>query len=123
MSYLFIYFIFLHWLADFVCQTDWMATNKSSNIKALLAHIITYTSVLLIGIILLTEFYSIPLSTIAKFIFINIFTHFIIDFITSKITSTLYKANDIHNFFIIIGLDQFAHIAILFASYNYFIGF
>ena len=36
---------FLHWVADFVFQTDWMAQNKSKNNKPLLVHVGVYTAV------------------------------------------------------------------------------
>ena len=122
MSYLFIYFLIIHWLADFVCQTNWMAQNKSSNLEALLSHIIIYTLVLFIGLILICFKYDISTANFVAFILANSTTHFIIDFVTSRITSTLHKANDTHNFFVVIGFDQFLHTAILFASYTYFIG-
>jgi hypothetical protein len=122
MSYLFIYFLLIHWLADFVCQTDWMARNKSTDLHALFSHILVYTSVIYCGLILVCFKYDISTASFVGFILINSFTHFIIDLVTSRITSTLYKANDIHNFFVVIGFDQFLHIAILFASYTYFIG-
>lgn len=122
MSYLFIYFLLIHWLADFVCQTDWMARNKSTNLEALLSHIIIYTLVLFIGLILICFKYDISTVNFVAFILANSITHFIIDFVTSRITSTLHKANDTHNFFVVIGFDQLLHTAILFASYNYFIG-
>ena len=121
MSYLFIYFLLIHWLADFVCQTDWMATNKSKSFEALSSHIIIYTIVLFLGLSALYKL-ELPISNFLLFISINGFTHLIIDFITSRITSTLYKSNDTHNFFVIIGLDQLAHISILFATYQYYIG-
>lgn len=123
MSYLFIYFLLVHWLADFVCQTDWMATNKSKLMEALILHVLVYSTVLFIGTFLICFTKDIPASSFVAFCMINSITHFIIDFITSRISSTLYKSNDIHNFFVVIGFDQFAHIAILFASYNYFIGY
>lgn len=122
MSYLFIYFLLIHWLADFVYQTDWMAQNKSSNLQALFSHILVYTSILYCGLLLVCIKYDISTASFIGFILINSFTHFIIDFVTSRITSTLHKANDVHNFFVVIGFDQLLHAAILFASYTYFIG-
>ena len=45
-----LYIMFLHWLADFVFQTDEMAKNKSTSWKWLFAHIAMYTSVLFVGL-------------------------------------------------------------------------
>jgi len=37
-----IYIIILaHWIADFICQTNWMAQNKSKSYKALSLHILS----------------------------------------------------------------------------------
>lgn len=32
-----------HFIGDFIAQSSWMATNKSSSNKALLAHVVVYT--------------------------------------------------------------------------------
>jgi hypothetical protein len=36
----------LHWIADFVLQTNWQARNKSKRLDALGAHVGTYTAVI-----------------------------------------------------------------------------
>ena len=38
----------VHWLADFVGQSDWMAQNKSKRLWPLLAHVLVYTAILAI---------------------------------------------------------------------------
>ena len=35
--------LFLHWVFDFVFQTDYMARNKSKSIKALASHVAIYS--------------------------------------------------------------------------------
>jgi hypothetical protein len=35
--------LFIHWIADFVLQTHWQATNKSKNNIALTQHVTTYS--------------------------------------------------------------------------------
>ena len=37
-----LYFLFIHWIADFVLQTDSQAKGKSTSIKMLLKHTVTY---------------------------------------------------------------------------------
>lgn len=92
-----IYFIlFFHWLTDFVLQTDKMALNKSKSLKWLGLHSITY------GLPWIIFGWKISLFLTCS--------HFVIDFVTSRITSYLWQKGDRHNFFVIIGLDQFIHI-------------
>lgn len=102
-------FYIVHFIADFMFQTDWMATNKSKSLYALLIHCITYSS-FFIGFI---PCYGLPL---LGWIFAS---HFITDFFTSKITAYLYDKNR-HQFFVVIGFDQLIHnltLLLLFAKY------
>lgn len=91
--------IWVHWLADFVFQTDKMATNKSTSWAWLSSHVLTYTVFL------------IPFGI--RFALINGAAHFVTDACTSRITSYLWKKNDRHNFFVVIGIDQAAHLTVL----------
>jgi len=94
----------LHFVGDFILQSNWMATHKSTNNKALLYHVLAYSSVF----ILISPLYAI----------INGIAHFGIDYMTSRITSKLWTDKEIHCFFIIIGLDQLLHTLILVGTYN-----
>lgn len=97
--------IWLHFVADFILQSDKMAKNKSKSSLWLLLHIVTY---------------SIPLLYFGwLFALINGIAHFITDFITSRITSKLYAKGEIHWFFVIIGLDQAIHLTTLVLTYKY----
>ncbi len=44
-------------------------------------------------------------------------THWITDYFTSRWTSKLYAKGDIHNFFVVVGLDQFIHYTTLLGTY------
>jgi len=101
--------IWIHFVADFVLQTDSMAKNKSSSNKWLGLHILVYT---------LPWFYFGWL-----FAIINGAAHFVTDYITSRITSRLWKAGEVHYFFIVVGLDQAIHMTTLFVTYGLLIGF
>lgn len=94
-----------HFVADFVLQTDKMATNKSKSNYWLLNHVLVYT--LVMSIFGLT------------FGLINGLSHFAVDFISSRLTSYFWKKGDRHNFFVIIGLDQLAHSLILVYNLKY----
>lgn len=97
--------LFTHWFADFICQTRGMANNKSKSNSWLLYHISTYTAIMSIfGI---------------KYALINGACHFATDYVTSRCTSHLWKKQDIHGFFAVIGFDQFLHVAVLYGSMNY----
>ncbi len=94
---------FLHWLLDFVCQTDWMAKNKSKNNNALVAHTLTYTlgwlpfSIILFG------------GNGWIFLLVTYICHTFTDYFTSRLNTYLWNKGDVHNFFVSIGFDQFLH--------------
>lgn len=103
-----------HWVADFICQTDWMATNKSKNWGALTLHVFTYSVVMMVlsgGYLTIanTIHPQLIIGFIVAFGIVTFITHFITDAITSRITSYLWMKGDRHNFFVIIGLDQLIH--------------
>lgn len=91
--------LFTHWIADFELQSDQMAKNKSKSIKWLSLHVLVYTLVFMLWGV--------------QFALISGALHWITDFFTSKITSYLYRMDDIHNFFVVIGFDQLVHMICL----------
>lgn len=107
--------LFLHWYCDFSLQTPWQAENKSKNNLALLSHVATYTLGMFLGLLLFFgdqfKFENIFFYSIA-----NGFVHFCIDYTTSRVTSSLYKQQKVHDFFVVIGFDQFMHNGCLLAS-------
>ncbi len=95
--------IWIHWLADFVLQTDKMAKGKSKSNAWLCYHIAVYT---------------LPWFVFGwKFAFINAAAHFATDYISSRITSRLWAKGQVHNFFAVIGLDQAIHMTTLVCTY------
>lgn len=99
-----------HWIGDFVCQSDWMARNKSKNWKALSLHVTIYSLVML-GFFAIIQFQCDRESNSAFWLFgaITFATHFLTDAVTSRITSRLYQKQAIHNFFVVVGFDQLIH--------------
>jgi hypothetical protein len=97
--------LFTHFVADFMLQSSWMAINKSKSFLALGAHVSVYTvSLLLVGLVIFhhtTNFYL--------FVLTNGILHFITDYNTSRINAELYKRENKHDFFVMIGCDQFIH--------------
>jgi len=102
------YILVVHWFADFVMQSHWMASNKSSSNRALLAHIVTYTF-----------FLSLIIHPVWGLV--NGVLHGITDYFTSRWTSSLWKSGNTHNFFVVIGLDQMIHAITLFATYYWIV--
>ena len=94
----------IHYVADFLCQTDWMAVNKSKRADALLAHVAVYTGVFML---LLGPSFGV------SYALLNGLLHLVTDFITSRASAAAWKAENRHMFFCIIGLDQLIHSACL----------
>jgi len=105
MNYLnaFLLIIWMHLFADFFLQTDKMATSKSGSAKWLTIHVSVYT---LPFLILLGWQYAL----------VNGVLHWATDFFSSKATSWLWKKNERHWFFAVIGIDQAVHMTCMVAT-------
>ena len=116
-----LYFLFIHWIADFVLQTDAQAKGKSTSNKMLLKHTITYGLCILVASYYLQAWnmfgaqmwYASLLFTLIQFV-----SHTIIDYFTSRVNKKLWENGDRHTFFIMIGLDQLMHTLILLISHD-----
>lgn len=99
----------VHWVADFVLQTHWQATNKSKRNDALAAHVGVYTLCLAVVSAIIFGQSAAWLLFVAS----NAVLHFATDYCTSRASSALYAKQDWHNFFVVVGLDQLIHQATL----------
>lgn len=87
----------VHFVADFVLQSDWMALNKSKRWDALALHCAVYAACFL--------WWGLT------FALVTFAAHFVQDAITSRINARLWQANERHWFFVAIGADQLLHYA------------
>lgn len=115
------FIILIHWVADFVLQTDNQAKGKSTSWKWLLSHTGTYSLVWLVIICFLFpadwDFYQRGLYSI-YFAGITFVCHTITDYFTSRLNSRLWKEGKIHEFFVSIGFDQVLHYGQIFLTYH-----
>lgn len=93
----------LHFLADFILQSDEMARGKSTSNKWLGLHVLVYTIIFMI----VGPTYAI----------LNGVLHFITDWFTSRLSAKMWKAERVHDFFVVIGGDQLIHTITLILTY------
>lgn len=98
----------LHFVADFVLQSHWMAINKSKRWDALFCHVFVYS--------LCFFLYGFP------FVCYTFAFHFVIDACTSRVTSYLWREQEVHWFFVVIGFDQLLHFVTLAYTYRVLVG-
>lgn len=107
----------IHFVADFLCQTDKMAINKSKSLYWLSMHVLAYTGVLLVGSFIAFRVFSWEI--ILAYAGVNGALHFITDFFTSKLTSRLWEQQSKHWFFVAVGFDQLIHYCCLLGTYQF----
>lgn len=92
----------VHWVADFLLQTNWQAKNKSKRLDALGAHVATYTAVITVVSVILFGIAGL------WFAAINGVLHFVTDFLTSRLAARFADKFD-WRFFAVVGFDQLIH--------------
>ena len=101
-----LYLLFCHYVADFLCQTSWMATNKSKiESPALSTHCIVYGFVM--GLMTWNFWFGLTMLAL----------HYPVDFITSRVNEYLWNKKLVRPFFMCVGLDQLIHYIIIFSFY------
>lgn len=118
-----------HFIGDFPLQSAWMATGKSKSLKPLLTHIVVYTlSVyavlwwMLFGAAIWGANVQFNLPSLFAYACLNGAAHFVVDFITSKLTAWAHANTKTRLFFVIIGADQLLHGLILLLTLPIFLG-
>ena len=91
--------MFSHLVGDFILQTDYMATRKSYDDKALFYRCLVYGAC----------FAWLGLSTML----IMIGSHIVIDATSSRIAARYFQEDNRRMFFVTIGIDQFVHYLVI----------
>lgn len=98
--------LLVHFIADFLLQSDWMAVNKSKHWDVLACHCLVYAGCFLL-------FWG------WQFAVITFILHYATDFWTSRLTYFLWRKEERHWFFAAIGADQLIHFASLAYTFSY----
>jgi len=106
-----LYVLAVHWLADFVLQSDAMAKGKSTSYRWLTIHVATYAAVvsLLLAVLLPRSPWALLIFAVGTFA-----AHWLTDYVTSRINAELWRRGSTHWFFVSVGWDQVLHYAQLF---------
>jgi hypothetical protein len=110
--YILFYILVIHWVCDFILQTDYMAINKSKSWKALLLHTCTYSIFMGCGMGVFLHSKEMVLFT-----GITLLAHTVTDAITSRISAMFWKQEKRWLFFVTIGADQILHYIQLILTY------
>lgn len=121
---LILWFLFVHWVADFICQPHDIATSKWNDPASLMIHGLIYALVVAVsfvpvGILLCTCLPQIELQYYVIGVVATTLLHPAIDFFTSKAGHIYFEAQDYHNGFVVVGIDQMMHMAVFFAVYGF----
>lgn len=118
-DFIFIYILLIHFLADFILQTTYQATNKGVGKKflnlPLFYHVGVYSIVWLIATIPVLG-YNFILFAIITFI-----CHYLTDWCTSRIGKPYWEKGDFHIGFVIVGFDQILHYLQLYFTFKLFL--
>lgn len=79
-----------HFVGDFICQSDWMALNKSKSWDALAWHVAVYMFAMACVVGAITGGLHTNPDALLNWIGVNALAHFAQDAITSRITSRLW---------------------------------
>ena len=108
-THLIVWMSFAHWVADFVCQSDWMAQNKSKRFWPLYLHCLCYAIVMGVSFGFLTHSFHKGLVMYN----LMLWSHLVVDYFTSRWNRYLWERKEVHWFFVFVGLDQFFHFYVI----------
>lgn len=106
-----LYLLFLHYVADFLCQSSEMALNKHHSNGWLTLHVTVYTVIFFWGLFIwpignrgFNAYGHLGLFTVITFV-----THWVTDYFTSRCNAQLWQLPSKRHFFRALGWDQLVH--------------
>lgn len=117
--YLLILSFLLHWLGDFVFQSDELSITKHKNFTQLIKHSIIYTLPFLYAGIFIyaTNMFNIKLFDLSLFLFLTFLLHLIIDYFVSKSGYNQFEKTKPNTFLGVLIIDQIMHFGLLVLCY------
>lgn len=107
--YALLWLLVVHWIGDFLLQSDWMAINKSKSNEALTTHVVIYGLAISVGVIPIVIALGVDnRNAVGTWMLINAAVHWATDYVTSRITARLHEKHR-HYFYVMIGVDQLIH--------------
>lgn len=100
-----LFILVIHYLGDFILQSDKQAKNKYKGELDMFSHVSTYSFVWL----LFTYFMFNDIEKSFQFAIMTFVAHFLTDLFTSNLTKYYADKKDYHNMFVVIGFDQILH--------------
>jgi NhaP-type Na+/H+ or K+/H+ antiporter len=118
------YLLLVHYIADFIVQSQKSAENKSHSFRALWEHIFSYYAFSLVSIclpaLLISPTNTLNIGLIYYVACVSVL-HMITDFFTSKFNAKMYKSKKTKLFWVGIGGDQLLHQIQIIYFYGLFI--
>jgi hypothetical protein len=115
---IFLIIIVVHFLADFCLQTHEQAMGKGEGWTLwntwLFYHVSTYSIIWFITILALED----SLRSAFIFTLITYVSHYITDWVTSRIGKPFWEKKDYHNGFVVVGFDQILHYVQLYYTFK-----
>ena len=110
--------MFIHFVFDFILQSDEDAKNKSKSNEHLWSHVSTYQVGICIAGLGIWHFDN--SFQLFYWWIVNLIAHFVTDYFTSRGSSHFFQKQDTHNGFVVIGFDQYIHLITLLGTYLLF---
>lgn len=104
-----------HMVFDWICQSEYMATNKSKSDEVLMYHVAVVTyGLFMSGLTFMVMGLVENVVSVMTWVVLNSVGHFCTDYVTSRITAKAFSKGNNATFWNTIGIDQWIHYVMLF---------